>query len=89
MQYLQGKGVDITDRDAAVEALLTPDDAGVAGGDFRNYVENKNAERDEATTTTVPSTFFTSIGQVVSDYVSILNGDAQDTANRKTITLIA
>lgn len=80
-------GVSVTDRDAAVEALLLPDDAGLAGGKFREYVEGKNAERDAATTTTMPVTF-TSIGQVIGDYVNLLTGDAEDLAHKKAINPI-
>jgi len=80
MQYLQSKGVSLTDRDAAVEALAAPDESGLRGGEFRKYVESKNLERDASTTTT-----FTTVGKIVSDYVSVITGDSEDMTHKNEI----
>lgn len=80
MQYLQQEGVDITDREAAVQALLEKDDAGIMGGKFRQWVEERNANVSEQQQAHMP--LFTSIGQVVNQYVEILNGVKVDEINR-------
>lgn len=80
MQYLSSKGVDVTDREAAVEALIERDEEGNQGGKFRQYVEAKNDQRLPQQRTFMP--VFTSIGQVVSQYVDLINGQQTDAINR-------
>lgn len=83
MQYLASKGIDVTDREAAVEALIERDEQGNQGGKFRQFVEGKNAERLTQQQTFMP--VFTSIGQVVGQYVDLINGQQQDAINRGNI----
>lgn len=80
MEYLQAKGIDITDRDAAVDALIEEDADGNMGGKFREYVESKNSDRIPQQRTFIPS--FTSIGQIVSHYVDLINGKVEDDINK-------
>lgn len=80
MQYLQSKGVDVKDQDAAVQTLLERDDEGNMGGKFRQYVEAKNNERATQQRAFMPT--YTSIGQIVSQYVELLNGSTDDAINR-------
>lgn len=80
MQYLSSKGVDVTDREAAVETLIERDEQGNQGGKFRQFVEAKNDQRLPQQRTTMP--VFTSIGQVVSQYVDLINGQQADAINR-------
>lgn len=80
MQYLSSKGIDVTDREAAVEALIERDEQGNQGGKFRQFVEAKNDQRLPQQRTFMP--VFTSIGQVVSQYVDLLNGQQEDAINR-------
>lgn len=80
MQYLSSKGIDVTDREAAVEALIERDEQGNQGGKFRQFVEAKNDQRLPQQRTFMP--VFTSIGQVVSQYVDLINGQQEDAINR-------
>lgn len=80
MQYLSSKGIDVTDREAAVEALIERDEQGNQGGKFRQFVEAKNDQRLPQQRTFMP--VFTSIGQVVSQYVDLINGQQADAINR-------
>lgn len=80
MQYLSSKGIDVTDREAAVEALIERDEQGNQGGKFRQFVEAKNDQRLPQQRTFMP--VFTSIGQVVSQYVDLINGQQSDAINR-------
>lgn len=76
MQYLSQEGINVTDRESAVEALLEADEKGNIGGKFRQWVEEKNASLSEEQRAFMPQ--FTSIGQVVNDYVELLNGAEMD-----------
>ena len=80
MEYLQGKGIDIEDRNAVVSALTERDEQGELGGDFRKYVENKNSSRFPQQRTMMP--YFTSIGQIVNQYVDLLNSKLEKEKNR-------
>lgn len=80
MQYLSSNGIDMTDRDAAVQALLEKDEEGNNGGKFRKFVEAKNEMMPEQQRAFMP--VFTSIGQVVGQYVDLLNGSKEDAINR-------
>lgn len=80
MQYLSSNGIDMTDRDAAVQALLEKDEEGNVGGKFRKFVEAKNEMMPEQQRAFMP--VFTSIGQVVGQYVDLLNGSKEDAINR-------
>lgn len=80
MQYLLSKGIDVTDRGAAVETLIEKDEQGNQGGKFRQFVEAKNDQRLPQQRTFMP--VFTSIGQVVSQYVDLINGQQTDAINR-------
>ena len=80
MQYLLSKGVDVTDREAAVEALIEKDEQGNQGGKFRQFVEAKNDQRLLQQRISMP--VFTSIGEVVGQYVDIINGRKTDAINR-------
>lgn len=80
MEFLSSKGVDLTDREAAVEALIEKDEQGNQGGLFRQWVENKNSAMPAEVRQYMP--VYTSIGQVVSDYVDIINGRFEDIVNR-------
>ena len=83
MQYLSSKGIDVTDREAAVEALIEKDEQGNQGGKFRQWVEAKNDALLPQQRAFMP--VFTSIGQVVSQYVDLINGQQQDAINRGNI----
>ena len=83
MQYLSSKGIDVTDREAAVQALIERDEQGNQGGKFREFVEAKNDQRLPQQRTFMP--VFTSIGQVVGQYVDLLNGRKADHINRGNI----
>lgn len=83
MQYLSSNGIDITDREAAVQALIEKDEAGNIGGKFRQFVEAKNDMMPEQQRAFMPQ--FTSIGQIASQYVELLNGTTQDAVNRGNI----
>ena len=83
MQYLSSKGIDMTDRDAAVQALLEKDEEGNIGGNFRKFVEAKNDMMPEQQRAFMP--VFTSIGQVVSQYVDIIKSAQEDAINRGNI----
>ncbi len=83
MQYLQQNGIDVTDRDAAVEALVENDESGIIGGKFRQWVEERNAGLSEEQRAHMP--IFTSIGQVVSQYVEILNEEKADAIDKGNI----
>ena len=80
MQYLSSKGIDVTDREAAVEALIERDEQGNQGGKFRQWVEAKNDAMLPQQRAFMP--VFTSIGQVVSQYVDLINGQQTDAINR-------
>lgn len=80
MQYLASKGIDVTDREAAVEALIERDEQGNQGGKFRQFVEAKNDAMLPQQRTMMP--VFTTIGQVVSQYVDLINGQQEDAINR-------
>ena len=80
MQYLSSKGVDVTDREAAVQTLIERDEQGNMGGMFRRFVEDKNAMMPEQQRAFMPQ--FTSIGQIVGQYVDLLNGATEDAVNR-------
>ena len=80
MQYLSSKGIDVTDREAAVEALIERDEQGNQGGKFRQWVEAKNDAMLPQQRAFMP--VFTSIGQVVSQYVDLINGQQEDAINR-------
>lgn len=80
MQYLSSNGIDMTDRDAAVQALIEKDEEGNVGGKFRKFVEAKNEMMPEQQRAFMPA--FTSIGQVVGQYVDLLNGSQEDAINR-------
>ena len=83
MQYLSSNGVDVTDREAAVSALVERDDEGVVGGKFRQYVESKNDALPDEQKAFMPT--FTSTGQVVSQYVDLINGVQRDRIIRENI----
>ena len=83
MQYLSSQGIDVTDREAAVQALIEKDEQGNIGGKFRQFVEAKNEMVPAQQRTTMP--VFTSIGQVVGQYVDLLNGAEEDAINRGNI----
>lgn len=80
MQYLSHLGIDVTDREAAVEALIERDEQGNQGGKFRQFVEVKNDQRLPQQRTFMP--VFTSIGQIVSQYVDLINGQQADAINK-------
>ena len=80
MQYLAQNGVEVTDRENAVEALLEKDAAGILGGKFRQWVEERNSSLPLQQQAHMPQ--FTSIGEIVNDYVEILNGREVDNINR-------
>ena len=80
MQYLASQGVDVTDREAAVEALIERDEQGNQGGKFRQFVEAKNDAMLPQQRAFMP--VFTTIGQVVSQYVDLINGQQADAINR-------
>ena len=80
MQYLQSKGVSVTDRENAVQTLLEKDEAGNNGGKFRQWVEDKNDNLPAQQRAFMP--VFTTIGQVVSDYVKLLDGHSEDSINK-------
>ena len=80
MQYLSSKGVDITDREAVVESLIEKDEQGIQGGMFRQWVEEKNSSMSPQQRIT-----FTTIGQVVSDYVQLIDGKSTDDVNQGNI----
>lgn len=80
MQYLASQGVDVTDREAAVEALIERDEQGNQGGKFRQFVESKNDAMLPQQRTMMP--VFTTIGQVVSQYVDLINGQQADAINK-------
>lgn len=80
MQYLSSNSIDMTNRDAAVQALLEKDEEGNVGGKFRKFVEAKNEMMPEQQRAFMP--VFTSIGQVVGQYVDLLNGVQEDAINR-------
>lgn len=84
MQYLASKGVDITDRDAAVQTLLEEDESGILGGKFRQYVESKNSMLSAQQRAFMPH--FTSIGQIVNQYVDILNSKQSADEVQKIMT---
>lgn len=84
MQYLSSKGVDVLDREAAVQTLIEKDKEGNIGGMFRQYVEAMNDMLPEQQQSFMP--VFTSIGQVVSQYVDLLNGQQEDAIFRGNIT---
>lgn len=83
MQYLASKGVDVTDREAAVAALIEPDEEGNQGGKFRQFVEAKNNSVSPQQRAFMP--VFTTIGQIVSQYVDLINGQVEDAINRGNI----
>ena len=76
MQYLSSKGVDVDDREAAVSALLEEDEEGHQGGKFRQWVEDKNASVSPQQRTFMP--VFSTIGQVVGDYVDLLKSAQEE-----------
>lgn len=80
MQYLSSEGVEVTDREKAVETLLEKDEEGNLGGKFRQWVEERNSNITPQQQAFMPT--FTSIGQVVNQYVELLNGDEADRINR-------
>ena len=80
MQYLAQEGIDVTDRENAVETLLEKDEQGNLGGKFRQWVEERNTAIPEEQRAFMPQ--FTSIGQVVNDYVELLNGREIDRINK-------
>lgn len=79
LQYLQQNGIDVTNREEAVEALLEKDDAGNLGGKFREWVELKNEGLPKQQRAHMP--VYTSIGQIVSQYVEALNEREVDLEN--------
>lgn len=80
MQYVSNQGISVTDREGVVQALVEADDLGVQGGKFRRWVESKNEER-------LPQqrSVFTSIADVVNNYVDLLNGKERDDINEKKV----
>ena len=86
MQYLQSKGVSVTDRENAVQTLLEKDEAGNIGGKFRQWVEDKNDNLPAQQRAFMP--VFTTIGQVVSDYARLLDGHAEDSINKGNVNPI-
>lgn len=89
MQYLSSEGVEVTDREKAVETLLEKDEDGNLGGKFRQWVEERNSSVSPQQQAFMPT--FTSIGQVVNQYVELLNGDEADRINRTAVnpTIVA
>lgn len=85
MQYLSQEGVNVTDRDKAVEALLEKDEEGNLGGKFRQWVEERNASVSPQQEAFMPT--FTSIGQVVNQYVELLNGEEIDRINKSNCNI--
>lgn len=84
MQYLSQEGINVTDRDKAVEALLEKDEEGNLGGKFRQWVEERNSNVSPQQEAFMP--IFTSIGQVVNQYVELLNGNEVDRINKSNCT---
>ena len=84
MQYLSNQGIDVNDRDAAVQALIEKDEQGNIGGKFRQWVEAKNDMMPVQQRAFMPQ--FTSIGQIVGQYVDLLNGATEDAINRGNAT---
>lgn len=84
MQYLSSEGVEVTDREKAVESLLEKDEEGNLGGKFRQWVEERNSSITPQQQAFMPT--FTSIGQVVNQYVELLNGDEKDRINKTTVS---
>ena len=84
MQYLSQEGINVTDRDKAVEALLEKDEEGNLGGKFRQWVEERNSNVSPQQEAFMP--VFTSIGQVVNQYVELLNGNEADRINKSNCT---
>lgn len=84
MQYLSQNGVDVTDREAAVQSLVEKDEQGNLGGKFRQWVEERNSSVSEQQRAFVP--YFTSIGQIVNQYVEVLNGEDIDRINKSSIS---
>jgi hypothetical protein len=80
MQYLQQEGIDIMDREASVQSLLENDESGNLGGKFRQWVEEKNSKVSKQQQVHMP--VFTSIGQVVNQYIEILNSKRADDIDR-------
>lgn len=79
MQYISGKGIEVTDRDAAVRALVEKDDDGVQGGKFRQWVETKNEGMFPQQRAYMP--YYTSLGEIVSQYVKLIDGKEEDDIN--------
>lgn len=86
MQYLQSKGVSVTNRENAVQTLLEKDEAGNIGGKFRQWVEDKNDNLPAQQRAFMP--VFTTIGQVVSDYAKLLDGHSEDSINKGNVNPI-
>lgn len=86
MQYLQQNGIDVTDREAVVEALLEKDELGNLGGVFRQWIEEKNSAMSEQQRAHMP--VYTSIGQIVNQYVEILNGKEADDIDKSEANLV-
>ena len=80
MQYLSSNGIDVSDREAAVQALIEKDEQGNLGGKFRQWVEAKNDMLPAQQRTFMPR--FTSIGEIVGNYVDLINGATEDAVNR-------
>lgn len=83
MQYLQSKGISVTDREKTIDTLLEKDDEGHVGGKFRQWVEEKNDNMPVQQRSFMP--VFTTIGQVVSDYAKLLDGHIEDAINSGNI----
>ena len=84
MQYLSQNGVDINNREEAVSALLENDEQGNMGGKFRQWVEEKNSSLSEQQRAVMP--YFTSIGQIVNQYVEVLNDKEVEKINKSSIS---
>ena len=80
MQYLHQNAIDVTDREKAVEALLEKDDEGNLGGKFRQWVEEKNSVVTDPQRAHMPR--YTSIGQIVNQYVEVLNNKSVEEIDR-------
>ena len=84
MQYISQKGVDVMNKEKAIELLLEAGDDSVFGSKFREWVEEKNSKMSPEQRAVMP--IWTSIGQIVNQYKSILDGIDADLKNSNNIT---
>lgn len=91
MQYLVSNGIDPNDKEAVVTALTEVDEQGNLGGKFRQWVEDKNNSLSPQQRAYMST--YTSVGQLVNQYVGLLNTVEQEEAAAReasgTITIDA